>query len=698
MVPPSALEPSGYEDSLVTKPRTLSSISKVESSSRDSLETSHGTLDSLAVFDSLQQDSHPFPEEQVPEGGRDQRLLDLLQLDSAQLKPEEVSKLQMFLLRHADLFALDETELGSTDIVTHAIETGNHAPVHQPIRRTPFALRKQVMEMVQRMLDQGVIKLSKSPWASPIVLVKKSDGNMRFCVDYRRLNAITKADVFPLPRIDDSLDLLGKAKYFTTLDLASGYWQVRMEPESREKTAFVTYSGHYEFQVMHFGLTNAPATFQRLMETVLAGLVSDCAVVYLDDILVMGKSFEEQLSNLEKVFADPRKVEAVHNFPPPVTLKALQSFLGLASYYRRSVPAFSKVAHPLYLLTRKNTPFAWTPGCQQAFQQLKLLLTSAPLLAYPDFNRDFLVETDASGCGLGAVLAQQQDDLSVRPVAYASRTLQRHEQNYGISELEALAVVWAVKHFRPYLYGHHTEIYTDHIALKSLLNTPQPSGKLARWGLAIQELDVKICYRPGKKNSNADALSRAPITKDTSNLSESPCFGIVSALFEPQQEREATLPLQQREDADLLEIIEYVEGGKLPVDENRARQLTLAQSQYEVQDGTLYHVEGDKTLRIIPPKGQREKLFQEVHAGPFGAHLREAKIHSVLNRHYWWPGIRKDIAGWCKSCLTCTTRLPGRAIKPPLTPIPVAGPFDRLGVVASSFLRCMVGTSTPLCL
>ena len=226
---------------------------------------------------------------------------DALGSDRADLTVAEHEKLKAAVLDYANLFALSSFELGVTDLVSHSINTGDHPPVRQPPRRTPFSLRQKVTEMVQQMLTQGIVCPSYSPWASPVVLVQKKDGSLRFCVDYRRLNAITKLDVFPLLRIDDSLDLLAKSKYFTTLDLATGYWQVRMEPASQEKTAFVTHDGHYEFKVMPFGLTNAPATFQRLMEGVLHGLVGRCCLVYIDDIVVMGETFAEHVQNLRTV-------------------------------------------------------------------------------------------------------------------------------------------------------------------------------------------------------------------------------------------------------------------------------------------------------------------------------------------------------------------------------------------------------------
>ena len=297
----------------------------------------------------------------------------------------------------------------------------------------------------------------------------------------------------------------------------------------------------FEFSVMPFGLCNAPATFQRLMKAVLNGLNRNICTVYLDDILVVGKTFQEHLSNIAKVFcrireaglrltllkchlvrdevqylghiisrkgivADPKKVEAVRKYPD---LKTLRSFLGLASCYRRFIPNFANIASPLHCLTRKDVPFDRTAEMQATFDRLKECLTESPLLAYPDFSLSFTLETDASGEGLGAVLAQKWSDGMVHPIVYASRFLLQHEKNYGISELEGLGVVWAIKHFRHYLYGNKCDVYTDHEARKSLINTPHPSGKLAQWGLALQ--DLKIHYRPGKKNSNADALSHSPL-------------------------------------------------------------------------------------------------------------------------------------------------------------------------------------------
>ena len=663
-----------------------------------------------------------------PKEERLERLKAELDLGKTAISPEERQALETLLLDHADIFATDSSELGRTKVVQHPIEVGDHRPVQQPPRRIPFSLRHLVDEMVREMLDLKIIQHSHSPWASPIVLVKKKDGSMRFCVDYRRLNSITKRDVHPLPRIDDTLDALAGARYLSTLDLASGYWQVTMDPAAKEKTAFITHSGLYEFNAMPFGLCNAPATFQRLMEIVLAGLTRNQCFVYLDDILIISSTWKEHLENISLVFerlrkaelrlkpkkcvfgreevtylghvvsatgisVDPAKVEKVRNYPTPTNLKSLRQFLGLASYYRRFIPQFSKVANPLYALTRKNVPFAWTPLCEEAFENLLKLLTTPPVLTFPNFEVPFILETDASGSGLGAVLSQKQEDGAIRPVAYASRTLQKHERNYTISELEALAVVWATKHFHVYLYGHKCTAFTDHSALKYLLNTPHPSGKLARWGLALQELDLDIQYRPGKENTNADVLSRIaqveggqPRQDDfqvvTQLKPDVPEVTIATLTTSPNssESEQGEWPLMQRNDEDTAAMIAYLETGTLPTNAAMAQKIAREAPTFSLVDRVLFHTQPSGQLKVVVPSEQRQKLIQEIHGGIFSGHLREAKTYSQLQKHYWWPGMRADVQRWCQGCLTCSSRHVGRAERSPLMPIPVAGPFDCVGV------------------
>ena len=464
-----------------------------------------------------------------------------IDLTGSDLSPSEQEQLQKLVSSFQTVFAKVDAPLGRTSIVKHNIPTSG-LPIWQPLRRLPHALKPVVDNEVQKMLSQGVIRKSSSPWCSPVVMVKKKDGSWRLCVDYRKVNAATRQDAYPLPRIDSTLDSLAGSKYFTTLDLASGYWQVEVEETAKEKTAFSTPGGHFEFNVMPFGLTNAPATFQRLMECVLAGLAADQCLVYLDDIIIFSESFAEHLHRLHQVLSrlqeaglklrpskchfvkrevrylghivsedgvrpDPSKTNAVSSYPTPTNVKELRQFLGLANYYRRFVENYSHIAEPLHQLTRKTSKgFTWTSACQSAFDMLKRCLTHSPILAYPDFSREFLLHTDASATALGAVLCQQRDGVE-QVIAYWSRQLTKPERNYSTIKREALALVAAVKDFYPYLYGFPFKLLTDHNPLTALKGLKDMGGRLTRWMLFLQQFNFEIQYKPGKANANADALS-----------------------------------------------------------------------------------------------------------------------------------------------------------------------------------------------
>jgi hypothetical protein len=458
------------------------------------------------------------------------------------LTPDQGSQFRKLLLEFADLFAKDITQLGRTDIVTHKIYTEDVPPISSRPYMVPLTEQKFINEEIQKMLDNKLIRESTSPWASPVVLVTKKNGKKRFCVDYRKLNAITKKDSYPLPRIDEMLDSLAGAKYFSTLDLMSGYWQVEMNLSDREKTAFITRYGIYEFNVMPFGLCNAPATFQRLMNYIYQGIAYKYVVVYLDDTNIFSKTFDDHLKHLHEVFTrirkaglklnlekcnfwmkrlpflghiieekgispDPDKIIAVQNITPPKNVTQLRSFLGLAGYYRRFIRNFSSIAQPLNQLLRKDIAYDWKDNCQQAFDELKQRLTTAPILIYPDYYREFILATDASYHGFGATLSQLAKDKKEHPIAYASKSLRKEEVNYAATELECAAVVWAIEHFHKYLGTSHFTLVTDHSALK-WMKSSQPKGRIGRWLLKLQPYNFTIIHKPGRVHSNVDALSR----------------------------------------------------------------------------------------------------------------------------------------------------------------------------------------------
>ena len=442
-----------------------------------------------------------------------------------------------------------QDEPGRTSLMEHRIEAEGAHPVRQSPYRIPYSYRESVQAEMKEMEEKGVIEESMSEWASPMVIVRKKDGSMRLCVDFRRLNEVTHMDAYPMPRVDEMFDRLGSARYLTTLDLSRGYWQVPVAEESRALTAFVTPFGLYQFRVMPFGLNRAPATFQRLMDQVLRGLEGFSAA-YIDDVVIFSASWEGHLMEVHTVLgrlrqagltAKPRKcqfgmqectylghvvgggvvkphsskVEAVVSFPVPKTKKEVRTFLGLSGYYRKFIPGYAGVAIPLTDLTRKSAPTCvrWTSECEVAFNQLKSLLCSEPVLRSPDFRKEFVLQTDASERGVGAVLAQVDDLGEEHPIAYYSRKLLPREENYSTVEKECLAIKLGVDAFRVYLLGRPFCIETDHRCLEWLDRMKGDNARLTRWSLALQPYQFTVRYRAGVSNGNADALSRAPVTR-----------------------------------------------------------------------------------------------------------------------------------------------------------------------------------------
>jgi hypothetical protein len=396
--------------------------------------------------------------------------------------------------------------------------------------------------MVHEMLADGVIEKSTSEYASPVVLAKKKDGSKRFCVDYRKLNAITKKDPYPLPRIDDILDRLGEAKVMSKMDLQSGFWQIPVAQEDRHQTAFITKDGTFQFKRMPFGLTGAPPTFQRAMNECLGDAVGKYCFVYMDDVIVYSKTMGEHVENVREVLrrlqdkgfvlkrkkctfgveeltflghlvgggnlaADTPKVEAMMRIAPPKNLRELLSFLGSVGYFRRFIADFAKKARPLTALTKQDAKYAWKDEHQQAFEELRSSMARQPVLKLPDFGKEFVVRTDASDYAVGAVLLQEHEG-QMMPVAYYSKKLSKAEKNYTTTEKEALAVVRALKEWWFHLDGSKFVVETDHSALRSVLKAKEPSGRIARWIIRLQELEFEIRHRPGRQMELPDMLSR----------------------------------------------------------------------------------------------------------------------------------------------------------------------------------------------
>lgn len=472
-----------------------------------------------------------------------ENLTAILSKNASVLNEKQKQQITTLIKLNIDLFIEFSTTMGRTGIVKHHIDTGSNAPTVQGMRRIPEMQKRIIDEEVEKMSKQKVIKSSCSPYRANFVLVQKKDGSWRPCIDFRMLNSITKKDVYPLPRIDETLDSMGKAKIFSTIDLAHGYWQVELDEDSKEKTAFATRKGLFEFEVMPFGLCNAPSTFQRLMDVVLGGYRWDFCMVYLDDIIIYSQTFEDHLTHLQKIFdklrnaglkmkaakcafgleevpflghvvspegvkPNPEKIKAIVDWPIPESRQLLASFLGFIQYYRRYIYNFSEKAAPLMELKRGKNDYKWDQKCTDAFQLLKKEATSFPTLRYPDFSQPFIIYTDACQHGIGAVLAQQSEGKEWA-VAYASRILSQTEQRYHINEKEMLAVYWAVTQvFRPYIFGRTFDLVSDSSAVKALKSYQGNNGRILRWQQELCSYAFRLFHRKGTANSNADGLSR----------------------------------------------------------------------------------------------------------------------------------------------------------------------------------------------
>ena len=640
--------------------------------------------------------------EQLPE-----HLTALFEESSAGLTSLQAAELHNLLSRYASVFSSGPNDLGRTDLIKHHIDTQGANPIRQQPRRLPLSVREEAQQSIAAMLDQNVIEPSSSPWASPVVLVKKKGGGTRFCVDYRKLNSVTRKDSYPLPRIDETLEALAGSEWFSTLDLVSGYWQIELDEESKEKTAFSTQRGLWQFKVMPFGLCNAPATFERLMEQVLAGLPLSVCLLYLDDILVPGTDFHTAVKSLEVVFdrlleaglklspkkcslfrrevkflghvvsssgltMDPDKVKAIQEWPRPGSVNDVRRFLGLCSYYRRFINRFTDVARPLYQCTEGGARvFNWSLVAENAFQQLKRALTTAPILCYPTQEDRFVLDTDASGYGVGAVLAQVQKGEE-RVIAYYSQVLSRPERQYCTTRRELLAVVKAVKHFHPYLYGRNFTLRTDHAALQWLFSFRFPEGQIARWLERLQQYDFHVQHRAGKLHSNADALSRPCLNvckhcdrleaNETSiRIRESPdCLPPLNATTGLQENvgtegyvgatrlEEATDTSIQLPDVDILQaqeeddeigpIIQWRKESEIRPSKEKVSQYSETTKLYwaqwaslRIRNGLLYREwetpSGEcKIFQLVLPKQLRNYVLHSLHGTPTGGHFGIAKM------------------------------------------------------------------------
>lgn len=583
-------------------------------------------------------------------------------------------QLQKLLLEYADLFEEPHTLPPHRDCDhTIPLQPGVEPPHTRPYR-VPQHQKQEMEDQIKKLLAAHFIRHSQSPYAAPVILVKKKDNSMRLCTDFRKLNSVTVKNKFPIPVIEDLLDELHGAKYFSKLDLRAGYHQIRMHPDDIHKTAFRTFLGHFEYLVMPFGLSNAPGTFQALMNSIFGPYLRKFVLVFFDDILIYSKSLKEHMEHIEIVLkllkenqlcaklskcvfavqqveylghvisadgvaTDPQKIKAIVDWPIPDNVTKLRSFLGLAGYYRRFIKGYGVICRPLHDLLKKGQ-FIWKNEHDKAFAQLQQALITAPVLALPDFSQPFILETDASGKGIGAVLMQQG-----RPLAYYSSSLCPRNAALSTYEKEALAILEALKRWRHYLIGKELIIKTDQQSLKFITDQKITEGVQHKLMMKLLEFNFKIQYKKGVQNKVADALSRLLPS----------CMAISTATPVWAQELVESYP-------------------KDPVTKQLLEQLLL-QPNHTMPDYSL-------TAGIIRYKGRimvgdfsalRSRLITALHSSPVGGHSGTRTTYHRVKSIFYWPGLKAAVESFIAACPICQRAKHENCLQPGLLePLPMA--------------------------
>jgi hypothetical protein len=614
--------------------------------------------------------------------------------EDRQLRLEEEQLCQ----KYSDVFPDDlPARLPPKRAVDHEIDlVPGSAPPSRPTYRLSPPEMDELKKQLQDLIDHGFIRPSVSPYGAPVLFVKKKDGSMRMCIDYRALNKITIKNKYPLPRTDELFDRLHGKKWFSKIDLRSGYYQIGIAPKDVDKTAFRTRYGHYEFMVLPFGLTNAPATFMRVMQDCLREYLDVFCCAFLDDVLIYSDTLEEHKRHVQLVLDKLRehqlyakkskcefykktisflghviskdgiamekdKVKAVCEWPPLKTVHDVKSFLGLAGYYRRFIAGFSRICAPLSDLTKgnnqKNSPINWKDEQQNAFDEIKKAISTEPVLILPDPKLPYTIQTDSSGFAVGAVLMQDQGK-GLQPIAFMSKKMLPPEKNYPVHEQEELAIICALKEWRHYLHGSKITIETDHKSLKYLDTKPTLSARQTRWMETLAEFEYEIVPKRGEDNVVADALSRRA---DHQTL----------GLMESMKNEKAQLTSVTITEIDSKGLIQLV---KEAYEEDEA-----CKKMIEMKKGKDWYVNDNGMIimnkRIYIPTNKQiiTRILRECHDSQVAAHRGVSKTQELVARRFAWPGMNKHIKEYVLSCVPCqsnkpSNQLPGGLLHP--LPIP----------------------------
>lgn len=676
----------------------------------------------------------------------------LKELNLKHLTKQDQVAIQKLCLKYADVFCLKNDKLTVTNKYTSNIKIRNGTtPIFSKQYRLPQAQKKEINDQIDKMMSDGIIEKTSSEWNSPILLVPKKSANdkkkWRLVIDYRKLNNVLENDTFPLPNIEEVIDSLAGAKYFSHLDLSQGYYQCNLKPEDRPLTAFTTSTGQYQMTRLPMGLKISPASFSRLMTLAMTGLNGEKCLVYLDDLIIFGKTLEEHNKNLSVIFQrlrevnlklnpekcnflqeklvylghyisaegvqpDPQKTAVIKSWPRPTNADEVKRFVAFANYYRKHIQNFAALCAPLNFLTRKNIKFEWNKECETSFQQLKQKFLSAPILDFPDFSEEniFTLHTDASGYAIGAVLSNKNG----KPVAYASKMLNSAEKNYPTIEKELLAMVWGIRHFRPYLYGRKFVVYTDHRPLVYLFSLTDPSSRLTKFRLALEEYNFEVIYKKGSENVVADALSRITISdlKEIKKKIDNNIFVTTrSKTSKLNQDNDPIeqLPGQQFDIGDSIEV-KFDENSdvemkfndqtkqvlikpaktfiqlrriivmlkKLCKDKNIKEILienTINGKTFKDQVYTNNFTKGmpaiilmDPKIKHITNKNEQDLIINDFHMLPTAGHMGIKKTIKNIKRRYFWSSITRDVTRFIKSCEICQKN---KTIKPKKTPMTI---------------------------
>ena len=616
---------------------------------------------------------------------------------------EMTTEMNKLLEKYAKIF---EPKGEATDLATHTIDCKEQA-IKTNHYRVAAKYQPEVKRQIQEMLEDDIIEPCEGPFTFPLVVVKKKNGKLRLCVDYKELNKKTTSDKYPLPPMHELLRDVQPGKAISIIDLQAGYWQVPVDPKDQDKTGFSAPGGFYRFKRMPFGLKNAPATFQRMMDRVRQMVPHVRCFAYLDDLIITSPNMEQHVSDLEDIFkifmkhklrankekcrfgvkevhylghiisengiaTDPDKTKAIKEIKAPKDISGVRRITQTFAWFRRFVPNMAKVLEPITNLTKKNVKFQWKNEQENAMQSAIKMITEAPVLKIPDLNENFTLVTDASNYAIGAVLAQGEQ----QPVEYASRLLTKAERNYSATEREALAVIWALQKFRGYVEALETTVFTDHQALRWVLSKNAPEGRLARWALALQQYDLVIKYLPGCRNHLADLLSRPREEETTINLKTIECFEASFNITSDLQE----IRTKQILDPELKQIIHALEDPET----NMVIVSNYSNKGYFLSRGILYKYPPDEVEaepQLVVPKNMVEETIKINHDHPLAGHGGSHRTLLRIRSRYFWRTMLKDVETYVKSCLECQRFKPKNQIsKNALITRPLTRRFETLSV------------------